>query len=121
MVDFPAGTVTFLFTDIEGSTRLLRSLGDDYPALLEQHHSLLRESIEAYGGHVFGSEGDAFFIAFKLRVDTIDAAPIGRARRQLGAGTSTQNMRGRCQASTTAPAAAPSAGIHPSPQVSVHR
>jgi class 3 adenylate cyclase len=48
--DLPTGTVTFLFTDIEGSTRLLQQLGDRYPTVLKQHHELLRTAIgEAEG------------------------------------------------------------------------
>jgi predicted ATPase/class 3 adenylate cyclase len=60
----PTGTVTFLFTDIEGSTRLLQALGDRYPELLEEHRRLLREAIAEYGGVEFGSEGDALFVVF---------------------------------------------------------
>jgi class 3 adenylate cyclase len=44
--ELPTGTVTFMFTDIEGSTRLLQLLGDAYPALLSKHHRLLREAVE---------------------------------------------------------------------------
>jgi len=62
--DLPTGTVTFLFTDIEGSTRLLQKLGDAYPALLSEHHRLLREAVEESGGVAFGSEGDSPFAAF---------------------------------------------------------
>jgi class 3 adenylate cyclase len=50
MKSVPAGTVTFLFTDIEGSTRLLQKLGDRYGELVAQHHRALRESAAASGG-----------------------------------------------------------------------
>ena len=60
----PTGTVTFLFTDIEGSTRLLQGLGDEYPAVLSEHHRILRGAVEAAGGVAIGSEGDSLFAAF---------------------------------------------------------
>ncbi len=59
-----AQTSTFLFTDIEGSTRLIQALGDAYADLLEQHRRLVGDAVEAAGGRVFGSEGDALFAAF---------------------------------------------------------
>jgi predicted ATPase/class 3 adenylate cyclase len=60
----PTGTVTFLFTDIEGSTRLLGVLGERFADVLGQHQRLLREAFAAAGGVVFGTEGDAMFVAF---------------------------------------------------------
>lgn len=62
--ELPTGTVTFLFTDIEGSTRLLQQLGDAYPALLSEHHRLLGAAVEKAGGVAIGSEGDSLFAAF---------------------------------------------------------
>jgi predicted ATPase/class 3 adenylate cyclase len=62
--DLPTGTVTFLFTDIEGSTRLVQGLGDAYPPLLEQHHDIVRSAIEANDGLVVSTEGDSFFAVF---------------------------------------------------------
>ena len=50
MAELPSGTVTILFTDIEGSTRLLKQLGDDYGAVLDDHHRLLRQAFEDAGG-----------------------------------------------------------------------
>src|SRR5262249_49869645 len=65
MPSLPTGVVTFLFSDIEGSTRLLRSLGRErYGRLLAEHARLLREAFESAGGQVFGTEGDALFVAF---------------------------------------------------------
>ena len=62
---FPTGTVTFLFTDIEGSTSLLQRLGTaTWSGLLERHHALVREAIAADGGREIGTEGDAFFVVF---------------------------------------------------------
>ena len=64
IVALPTGTVTFLFTDIEGSTRLLRALGAGYPDVLSEHHRLLRGAVEGAGGVPIGSEGDSLFAAF---------------------------------------------------------
>lgn len=60
----PAGTVTFLFLDIERSTELLQRVGADYPRLLGTYRSLADRAVEANGGVVFGSEGDGLFAAF---------------------------------------------------------
>ncbi len=63
-IELPTGTVTFLFTDMEGSTRLLQELGPDYPEVLSLHHRILRDAVEAAGGVPIGTEGDALFAAF---------------------------------------------------------
>ena len=60
----PIGTLTFVFSDIEGSTRLLQSLGRSYDALLETHDRIIRSAAEAEGGRAFGSEGDAQHLVF---------------------------------------------------------
>jgi hypothetical protein len=65
----PAGTVTLLFTDIEGSTRLLQQLGEKYTDLLAAHQQLLREACETNGGSVASTQGDSFFVAFPRAVD----------------------------------------------------
>ena len=64
MPELLTGTVTFLFSDIEGSTRLLRSSGDRWPAILDRHRELLRAAFEAHGGVEVGTEGDSFFAVF---------------------------------------------------------
>jgi len=65
MPELPTGTVTFLFTDIEGSTRLLEHLGDDtYDKVLGQHHRIIREAIASHHGVEVDTEGDAFFVVF---------------------------------------------------------
>ena len=74
MPELPTGTVTFLFTDIEGSTRLLQQLGDRYPDLLSEHHRLLRAAVEVRGGRVVDTQGDAFFVAFSRAADAVAAA-----------------------------------------------
>jgi predicted ATPase/class 3 adenylate cyclase len=72
--DLPTGTVTFLFSDIEGSTRLLQSLGDRYPDVLETHQRLLRSAFDVGGGIVLGTEGDSFFAVFPSAPDALAAA-----------------------------------------------
>jgi predicted ATPase/class 3 adenylate cyclase len=74
MTDFPIGTVTFLFTDIEGSTQLVHRFGDRYPELLAEHHQLLRGVFEAHSGYEVNTDGDAFFIAFDRASDGVAAA-----------------------------------------------
>jgi DNA-binding SARP family transcriptional activator/streptogramin lyase len=70
----PTGTVTFLFTDIEGSTRLVHELGDRYGELLEQHHRLVRTAFEQHDGEEIDSQGDAFFFAFRRARDAVRGA-----------------------------------------------
>jgi predicted ATPase/class 3 adenylate cyclase len=74
MADPPNGVVTLLFSDIEGSTRVLRSSGDAYAGLLADHRRLMRKAFEQFGGHVLDSEGDAFFVAFASADDAAWAA-----------------------------------------------
>jgi predicted ATPase/class 3 adenylate cyclase len=72
--DLPSGTVTFLFTDIEGSTRLLHELGDVYADALAQHRRILRNTFAAHGGIEVDTQGDAFFYAFARAADALVAA-----------------------------------------------
>jgi class 3 adenylate cyclase len=61
----PTGSVTFLFTDVEGSTALLQHLGDErYADVLGEHHQILRAALEAGGGYEVDTQGDSFLIAF---------------------------------------------------------
>lgn len=85
MSDRPTGTVTFLFTDIEGSTQLLHELGAEYGDVLEDHRRLLREAFAAHAGHEVDTQGDAFFAAFHRARDAVRAA--GHAQRALAAHT----------------------------------
>lgn len=64
MASLPTGTVTLLFTDIEGSTRLLRAFGDRYPKLLDDHRRLLQSAFLEGHGHVIRTQGDALFVVF---------------------------------------------------------
>jgi predicted ATPase/class 3 adenylate cyclase len=72
--ELPAGVVSFVLTDIEGSTRLLRALGDGYEELLDLHHVLLRAAWRARDGHELTSEGDAFLVAFADASDAVTAS-----------------------------------------------
>ena len=69
----PDGTVTFLFTDIEESTQLLRQLDQEYVTLLTDHHRLLREIIASHHGTEVDTEGDAFFVSFPRATDAVSA------------------------------------------------
>jgi len=60
----PGGAVTFVFTDIEGSTRLVKALRDRYPRVLAEHQRLIRAALAAHDGHEVDTQGDAFFAAF---------------------------------------------------------
>jgi predicted ATPase/class 3 adenylate cyclase len=79
----PRGTVTFLFSDIEGSTRLLARLRDRYTDVLRAHHRTLRAAFREHRGHEVHTEGDAFFVAFARATDAIAAAVS--AQRALAA------------------------------------
>jgi predicted ATPase/class 3 adenylate cyclase len=83
-VRLPQGTVTFLFTDIEGSTRLLQERGDEYAEMLADHHRALRGEIARHGGVEVNTQGDAFFVAFAKASDALAAAAA--ARESLGDG-----------------------------------
>jgi predicted ATPase/class 3 adenylate cyclase len=74
MGELPIGTVTLLFTDIEGSTRLLTQLGNRYAEVLEACRSLLRGAFQEWDGHEVDTQGDAFFIAFARASDAVAAA-----------------------------------------------
>lgn len=79
----PTGTVTMLFTDIEGSTRLLKELGADYGELLAGHRRILREAVAAQGGREMDTQGDAFFFVFARARHAVEAAV--QAQRGLAA------------------------------------
>jgi predicted ATPase/DNA-binding SARP family transcriptional activator len=72
--ELPSGTVTYLFTDVEESTRLMQQLGDRYVTLLEEHRNLLRGVFEAHGGVEVDTQGDAFFVAFGSARGAVGAA-----------------------------------------------
>jgi DNA-binding NarL/FixJ family response regulator/class 3 adenylate cyclase len=71
MPELPSGTVTFLFTDIEGSTRLLRRLRQRYGDTLADHHRLLRSACVEAGGHEIGTQGDSLFVVFRRASEAV--------------------------------------------------
>jgi predicted ATPase/class 3 adenylate cyclase len=83
MADLPTGTVTFLFTDIEGSTRLLQALGERWRSILEEHNRLLREAIRGSGGVDVHTEGDSFFAVFRSAAASVSAA-VAAQRALIG-------------------------------------
>src|SRR3954465_1878929 len=88
--DLPTGTVTFLFTDVEGSTRLLRQFGPEgYAEALADHRRVLRDAFVAEGGVEVDTQGDAFFVAFPT------ATGAQPPRRGGGSGRSRRG-RSRC-------------------------
>ena len=84
MRELPSGTVTLLFTDIEGSTRLLHELGDQYADALAEHRRILRETFSAHGGAEVDTQGDAFFVAFPTAPEAVRAA--AQAVKELSSG-----------------------------------
>ena len=83
MRNLPAGTVTLLFTDIEGSTRLLQRLGERYADVLAECRQLLRGVFQHWHGHEVDTQGDAFFVVFARAADAVSAAVA--AQRALAA------------------------------------
>jgi predicted ATPase/class 3 adenylate cyclase len=81
--ELPSGLVTFMFTDIEGSTRLARMLGDEYGSVLGDHRTVMRAAFRDFGGAELFTEGDSFFVAFS---DAAAAVAAGvEAQRRLSA------------------------------------
>ncbi|HSL31720.1 MAG TPA: tetratricopeptide repeat protein [Anaerolineales bacterium] len=83
MRELPSGTVTFLFTDIEGSTRLLQQLEEKFAILDADHERILRQACEAHRGTVLDIHGDAFFVVFPGALDAVRA--VAHAQRELAA------------------------------------
>ena len=76
MRQLPTGTVTFLFTDIEGSTLLLQELGDGYAEVLAEHHRVLRAVFERHDGLEVNTQGDGFFVVFARAPDVRLRRPV---------------------------------------------
>src|SRR5438105_1635453 len=107
MPNLPAGTVTFLFTDIEGSTRMLQEHPQDMGDALSRHHDLLRDAVEANHGIVFETLGDGVYASFTRAADGLAAAidgqrlvrredwgRIGEIRVRMGLHTGDVEIRG---------------------------
>ncbi|HET7026447.1 MAG TPA: adenylate/guanylate cyclase domain-containing protein, partial [Candidatus Limnocylindrales bacterium] len=98
MAILPSGTVTFLFTDIEGSTKLLREIGAAYAAELAAHRRVVRDAVAGRGGVEVDTQGDAFFVAFGRASDAIAAARAvqealdGRLKVRMGIHTGEPSM-----------------------------
>src|SRR3954470_4904206 len=84
MPELPGGTVTFLFTDIEGSTQLLHELGDAYADALAEHRRVLREAFSRHDGVEVDTQGDAFFVAFARASDAVAAGARGQGALAVG-------------------------------------
>jgi predicted ATPase/class 3 adenylate cyclase len=106
MPDAPQGTVSFLFTDIVGSTRLWEKFPNDMGAALARHDGIIRSAVEAHNGHVFKTVGDAFCVAFPTPLDALSAAieaqrglaaenwaPLGPLKVRMGIHTGTAEYR----------------------------
>jgi class 3 adenylate cyclase len=78
--DLPTGTVTFLFTDIEGSTRLIQELGEGYGAVQDRHAKVVRDAFETEDGHEVRTEGDSFFAVFRTPGRGVRAAIAAQRR-----------------------------------------
>jgi predicted ATPase/class 3 adenylate cyclase len=89
----PTGTVTFLFTDIEGSTRLVRKLGADWHEVLEEHNRVMRKAIRGAGGVDLRTEGDAVFAVFQSSPAAVSAAVV--AQRAVASGSWPEPVRVR--------------------------
>jgi class 3 adenylate cyclase len=74
MTSLPSGTVTFVFSDIEGSTGLLKRLGDRYSEVIAEHRQITREIFMAHAGVEIDTQGDSFFFAFARARDAVAAA-----------------------------------------------
>ena len=98
--DLPSGTVTFLFTDVEGSTKLLHELGvDKYAQALAKHRRTLREAFTRHGGVEVDTQGDAFFVAFPTAPGALEAArgatealAVGPIQVRIGIHTGTPHL-----------------------------
>jgi predicted ATPase/class 3 adenylate cyclase len=98
--DLPSGTVTFLFTDIEGSTKLLHELGPEaYAEALLEHRRILRDAVARHGGVEVDTQGDAFFVAFPTAPGAVQAAAetqeglaSGPVRVRMGLHTGTPHL-----------------------------
>jgi predicted ATPase/class 3 adenylate cyclase len=83
MTNLPVGTVTFLFTDIEGSTKIAQEHPEFWETLRERHHEILESAMDAHGGYVFQIIGDAFCAAFHTAVDGLNAALDAQRKLQV--------------------------------------
>jgi class 3 adenylate cyclase len=99
----PTGTVTFLFTDIEGSTDLARRLGERFGAARSEHRRLLRQAFERHGGHEIDTAGDGFFVVFQRAGDAVAAAAAAQLALDAWASEAEARVRVRMGLHTAEP------------------
>jgi class 3 adenylate cyclase len=104
MEGLPSGTVTFVFTDIEGSTALLKQLGDDYADVLSEHRRIVRETFARLNGVEIDTQGDAFFFAFGRARDAVEAAVEAQRAHASAVWPGDTNVRVRMGLHTGEPA-----------------
>ena len=104
MPALPSGTVTFVFSDVEGSTALLKRLGDRYDEVLSEHRRLMRESFTEHGGVEIDTQGDAFFFAFARARDAVAAAVEAQRAHAAQTGRTASTVRVRMGLHTGEPA-----------------
>ncbi len=93
--ELPVGTVSFLFSDIEGSTRMLQELGDAWRPLLERHNDILKQASLDHRGRIVKTEGDGFFVAFQSALDAVSCAVDIQRRLARESWAASQTVRVR--------------------------
>ncbi|MCI0555777.1 MAG: hypothetical protein L0287_32930, partial [Anaerolineae bacterium] len=91
----PSGTITFLFTDIEGSTRLLEKMGSQYAVALSEHHEIMRTSVQKWNGHEVDTQGDSFFVTFTRAIDAVQCAAEAQRTLSSHSWPQTESLRVR--------------------------
>lgn len=104
MAELPAGTVTFVFTDIEASTELLKTLGEGYGDLLAVHRRIIRDAFGAHDGIEIDTQGDAFFFVFPRARDALAAAVEGQRAHAVAPWPGEEAVRVRMGLHTGEPA-----------------
>ena len=104
MATLPSGTVTFVFSDVEGSTALLKRLGDRYGEMIGEHRRIVRETYTAHAGVEIDAQGDAFFFAFARARDAVAAAVAAQRAHAEQSWPGGENVRVRMGLHTGEPA-----------------
>jgi DNA-binding NarL/FixJ family response regulator/class 3 adenylate cyclase len=104
MPELPTGTVTFVFTDIEGSTRLVRDLGESYVSVIADHRRLVREALGEHNGYEVDCRGDEFLLAFQQPTDAVGTAVAIQRSHSLHAWPGERPLRVRIGIHTGQPA-----------------
>jgi class 3 adenylate cyclase len=104
LTNLPAGTVTFLFSDIEGSTGLLKRLGEGYAELIADHRRIIRDTFGEHGGIEIDRQGDSFFFAFARAREAVAAAVAAQRAHAAYEWPGGENVRVRMGLHTGEPA-----------------